>query len=56
MMIFFFGLAWGAGSETEVSSLPSFARIVFAQSMTVKGQAREARDLNVGFLTFRSAP
>lgn len=43
IVIFFFGLACGAGSETAVSSLSNFARIVFARSMTLKGSlARRA--------------
>jgi hypothetical protein len=44
-VIFFFGLARGAGSETHVSSLSSFARIVFARSMTLRA-IRQARDLD----------
>ncbi len=37
-VIFFFGLACGAGRETVASSLSSFARIVFARSITLSGR------------------
>src|SRR5205823_11789493 len=38
MIIFFFGLVCGAGRETDVSSLSSFATIVFARSITLRGR------------------
>jgi hypothetical protein len=37
-VIFFFGLARGAGSETDASSLSSSARMVFARSTTLSGR------------------